>query len=121
MKIVQEAAPAAAQIVRKLIISAIMVGIYTALMALIPTLKHTSFHDITVTFEVWILFGIIIIMNSKSAVDLALKCLIFFLYIFFNFYFMILFPKIFSFVHKIFIFIIIDFKKLFKSSLKIDF
>ena len=63
----------------KLIISAIMVGIYTALMALIPTLKYTSFHDITVTFEVWILFGIIIIMNSKSAVDSALKCFVFFL------------------------------------------
>ena len=63
----------------KLIISAIMIGIYTALMALIPTLKYTSFHDITVTFEVWILFGIIIIMNSKSAVDSALKCFVFFL------------------------------------------
>lgn len=63
----------------KLIIFAVIAGVYTALMALIPILKYTSFHDITVTFEVWILFGIIIIMNSKNAKDSALKCFVFFL------------------------------------------
>ena len=63
----------------KLIIFAIIAGVYTAIMALLPVFKDTSFHDITVTFEVWILFGIIIIMNSKSPVDSALKCFIFFL------------------------------------------
>ena len=63
----------------KLILFAILSGIYTALMALIPCLQDTSLHDITVTFEVWILFGIIIIMNSKSSIDSALKCFVFFL------------------------------------------
>ncbi len=63
----------------KLIIFAVVAGVYTALMSLIPILRDTSFHDIAVTFEVWILFGIIIIMNSKSAVDSTLKCFIFFL------------------------------------------
>ena len=63
----------------KLVIFAVIAGVYTALMTLIPILKDTSFHDIAVTFEVWILFGIIIIMNSKSAVDSALKCFVFFL------------------------------------------
>ena len=63
----------------KLIIFAIIAGVYTAIMALLPVFKDTSFHDIVVTFEVWILFGIIIIMNSKSPVDSALKCFIFFL------------------------------------------
>ena len=63
----------------KLIIFAVISGIYTAIMALLPVFKDTSFHDIVVTFEVWILFGIIIIMNSKSALDSALKCFIFFL------------------------------------------
>ena len=63
----------------KLITLAVIAGVYTALMALIPSLKNTSFHDIVVTFEVWILFGIIIIMNSKSAIDSALKCFVFFL------------------------------------------
>ena len=64
---------------KKLIIFAILAAIYTALMAIIPIAEDTSFEDITISFEVWILFGIIIIMNSKSAKDSALKCFIFFL------------------------------------------
>ena len=63
----------------KIIIFAVIVGIYTAIMSLIPTLKHTSFHDIAVTFEIWILFGIIIIMNSSKPKESALKCFVFFL------------------------------------------
>ena len=63
----------------KVIIMAIIVGIYTAIMAMLPIAKDTSFSDLTVTFEVWILFGIFIIMNSKSAKDSALKCFVFFL------------------------------------------
>ena len=63
----------------KVIIFAIIAGIYTAIMAMLPIAKDTSFSDITVTFEVWILFGIFIIMNSTSAKDSALKCFIFFL------------------------------------------
>ena len=63
----------------KLIIIAIVAGIYTAIMAMLPVAKDTSFSDLTVTFEVWIFFGIFIIMNSKSAKDSALKCFIFFL------------------------------------------
>ena len=63
----------------KLIISAIIAGAFTAAMAIIPFFQNTSFITITVTFEVWILFGIIIIMNSKSNLDAALKCFVFFL------------------------------------------
>lgn len=64
---------------KRLIIFAIIAGIYTAIMAILPITDNTSFKDITIGFEVWILFGIIIIMNSKSAKDSALKCFIFFL------------------------------------------
>ena len=64
---------------KKVIISAVIIGIYTALVAIFPGLKYTSFNTIAVTFEVWILFGIIIIMNSKSNKDAALKCFVFFL------------------------------------------
>ena len=46
---------------------------------MVPVAKDTSFTDLTVTFEVWILFGILIITNSKSAKDSAFKCFIFFL------------------------------------------
>ena len=63
----------------KLIIAAVIAGVFTAAMAIIPIFQNTSFHTITVTFEVWILFGIIIIMNSKSNLDSALKCFVFFL------------------------------------------
>jgi len=63
----------------KLIIMAIIAGIYTAVIAMIPIAHDTSFSDLTVTFEVWIFLGIFIIMNSKSAKDSALKCFIFFL------------------------------------------
>ena len=63
----------------KLIIFAIIAGVYTAVMVMINIAHDTSFSDLTVTFEVWILFGIFIIMNSKSAKDSALKCFLFFL------------------------------------------
>ena len=63
----------------KLIIFAVLAGVYAAIMALLPITQDTSFADITVTLEVWILFGIIIIMNSKSPIDSALKCFVFFL------------------------------------------
>ena len=64
---------------KKLIIFAIIAGIYTWVMAMLPIAKDTSFADITISFEVWILFGVLIIMNSKSAKDSALKCFVFFL------------------------------------------
>ena len=64
---------------KKLILFAVMAGVYTAIMAILPITRNTSFEDITVYFEVWILFGIIIIMNSNSPKDSALKCFVFFL------------------------------------------
>ena len=63
----------------KLIIFAVIAGVFTAAMAIIPAVQYTSFHTITVSFEVWILFGILIIMNSRSNLDAALKCFVFFL------------------------------------------
>ena len=48
-------------------------------MAIIPGLKYTSFIAITATLEVWIFIGILIIMNSSSNKDSALKCFVFFL------------------------------------------
>ena len=64
---------------KKLIIFAISTAVYTATMAILPLAKDTSFSDIAATFEWWILFGVIIICNSKSPKDSALKCFIFFL------------------------------------------
>ena len=63
----------------KLIIMAIIIGIYTGAALLIPITRDTSFSDLGATFEVWIFFGIFIIMNSKTPKQSALKCFIFFL------------------------------------------
>lgn len=63
----------------KIILMAVLAGAYTALMALLPAAKDTSFADISISFEVWILFGILIITNSKTPVESALKCFVFFL------------------------------------------
>lgn len=64
---------------KKIILFAIVAGVYTALMALIPITKDTSFRDISIQLEWWILFGILIICNSKSPLDSSLKCFVFFL------------------------------------------
>ncbi len=48
-------------------------------MAILPITADTSFRDISVYLEWWILFGTIIICNSKSPKDSALKYFIFFL------------------------------------------
>ena len=62
----------------KLIIFAIIMGIYTALMAMLVP-DGNSFHDIAVTAEWWVLPVIIIIANSKKPLESALKTFIFFL------------------------------------------
>lgn len=64
---------------KKTILFSILAGVYTAFVAMIPITKDTSFRDIAISFEVWILFGILIIMNSKSGKDSSLKCFVFFL------------------------------------------
>ena len=64
---------------KKVIIFAIVTAVYTAVMAILPITRDTSFRDIAAYFEWWILFGIIIICNSKSPLDSALKCFVFFL------------------------------------------
>jgi len=63
----------------RIIIAAVIAGLYTGLMAMLPAAKNTSFADISISFEVWILFGILIIVNSKTPVESALKCFVFFL------------------------------------------
>lgn len=63
----------------KLIIWAVIAGVYTGIMAYLPQTTDTSFADISIHFDWWILFGILIIVNSKTPVESALKCFVFFL------------------------------------------
>ena len=62
----------------RLIIFAIAMGVYTALMAML-TPDGNSFHDIAVTLEWWFLPAILIIVNSKKPLESAAKVLVFFL------------------------------------------
>ena len=45
----------------------------------IPALKNTSFRDIGIGYEWWILFAMLIITNCKTAKEASLKTFIFFL------------------------------------------
>lgn len=62
----------------KVIGLAIIMGIYTALMAMFVP-DGNSFHDIAVTGEWWVLPAVLIIFNSKKPLEAALKTFIFFL------------------------------------------
>ena len=60
----------------KVIIFAVAAGIYTGIMALLFP-STSSFHDIEVTFEAWVLFAIIIIVNCENFFILAMGFLYF--------------------------------------------
>lgn len=62
----------------KLIIASIIMGVYTAIVAMLVP-EGNSFHDIAVTPEWWVLLAILIIVNSKKPLDAALKTFVFFL------------------------------------------
>jgi hypothetical protein len=63
---------------KNVILFALGVAVYTALMALLVP-QSSSFHDIVVTSELWAMFGIIIFMNCKSPNEAAAKVFVFFL------------------------------------------
>ncbi len=63
---------------KKLIVCAVIAGVYTGIAAMLPFTRDTSFRDISISFERWVLFGVLIIMNSRSNIDSALKCFVFF-------------------------------------------
>ena len=64
---------------KKVILFAVITGVYTGVMMIFPALKGTSFQNIGISFEAWILFAILIIVNSKTPLDSALKVFVFFL------------------------------------------
>lgn len=63
---------------KRLIIFAVLAGIYTALMAILVP-DGNSFHDIAVTVEAWVLLAIIVIANCKKPLEAAIKTFVFFL------------------------------------------
>lgn len=64
---------------KKVIIFAVITAVYTATVNLIPIFEDTSFRDIAVYPDCWILFAMFIIMNCRKWHEAALKCFVFFL------------------------------------------
>ena len=61
------------------IVFAIVAGVWTAVMNMIPITDGTSFRDIAVTFEWWLIFAFIIATNCEKSWESALKIFVFFL------------------------------------------
>ena len=62
-----------------LIISAVVIGLSVGFLNSVPFLYNSSISDVATYFDFWILCGILIISNSKSNKESALKCFVFFL------------------------------------------
>lgn len=60
------------------IVFAICAGIYTGIVAIIPATENTSFRDIAISFEWWVIFAFIIASNCKKNWEAALKIFLFF-------------------------------------------
>lgn len=63
----------------KVMIMAVVTAVYTALINQVPFLAKTSFQDIAINLECWILFAVFIIVNCKKWWEACLKCFVFFL------------------------------------------
>lgn len=63
----------------KVNVFAIIVGLYTGVVMLMPFLKETSFQDIGIMYEWWVVFAVIVVVNCDKCWDAMLKCFAFFL------------------------------------------
>ena len=61
------------------ILFAVAAGVYTGLILMVPFFKDTSFQDIGIAYEWWVIFAIIIVVNCKKNWEAMLKCFVFFL------------------------------------------
>ena len=61
------------------ILFAVIAGVYTGAVMLIPFLENTSFQDIGISYEWWVVFAVIIVVNCKKSWEAMLKCFVLFL------------------------------------------
>ena len=62
-----------------LIIFSIIIGLIVGILNRIPLLNNTSFQDIAIWIDMWIILAIFIIVNCKNWKEAVLKCFVFFL------------------------------------------
>ena len=63
----------------KVILFAVVTAVVTSMFLLLPIFDNTSFREMGVSFEAWILFAVIIMTNCKKPLESALKTFVFFL------------------------------------------
>ena len=61
------------------VLFAVAAGVYTGLIMLVSFLDNTSFQDIGISYEWWVIFAVVIVVNCKKGLEAALKCFVFFL------------------------------------------
>ena len=61
------------------ILFAIITGVYTGAIMLFPVLENTSFQHIGISYEWWVIFAVIVVVNCNKNWDAMLKCFVFFL------------------------------------------
>lgn len=61
------------------ILFAVVTGVYTGLIMSFPALDNTSFQDIGISYEWWVIFAVIVVVNCNKSWDAMLKCFVFFL------------------------------------------
>ncbi len=60
------------------ILFAVAVGLYTGQIMLIDSLKDTSFQDIGISYEWWVIFAIFLVVHCEKSWEAMLKCFVFF-------------------------------------------
>lgn len=63
----------------KVIVFAVATAVVTFIFLVLPVFDKTSFRNMGVTFDAWILFAVIIMANCKKPLESALKTFVFFL------------------------------------------
>ena len=63
----------------RVILFALITAVVTGVIMQVPALNKTSLHNMGESFEVWILFAVIICSNCKKPLEAALKTFVFFL------------------------------------------
>lgn len=63
----------------KVIIFAVAAAVVTDVFLIVPIFDGTSFYEMGVSFEAWVLFAVIIMVNCKKPLESALKVFVFFL------------------------------------------
>lgn len=64
---------------KTVVLFAIFSGVYTGLINSIPLFDDTSFQDIAISYEWWVVFALIVVSNCKNPLEAGIKCFVFFL------------------------------------------